>query len=157
MRLSTAPLAFLRAILVLATMLPCAVFAGETNQSEDKKPVAKFTKKKDFEDRLMDEIPYAKELKPIWKFVDGDVDVMGIDNLRADRRNKGLIYTTNYIPFVGETKEIEFKLRGGDDFSLSFQTSHIPFAGELKGFKMHGKVGSDDSKIVAQYKIPLDF
>ena len=155
------------ALLALSAMIPCNAFAegvaddiptSEPPPAEKENPEtkykAKLLEKQDFEERLMEAIPYAEELRPVWHFIDGDTDIF-IPNLRVDRRNKGLVYKTSEIPFVGKMEGIEFKLKAGEEMELGFESNHIPFMGELEGFNIKGSVG-EESKIFARYTIKFD-
>ncbi len=122
-------------------------------EDQESKFKLKFAEKNDLEQRIMEEIPYAKQAKYMWNVVDGDVDIY-FEDLRVDRRNRGLVYTTNTVPFIGEVDDIEFKFKAGKKMNVSFETSRIPFAGKLEGFKFKGTVG-DNSKVSVRYTIPL--
>ena len=115
---------------------------------------SKYFKDSSFEDRLSEEFPIVKKLKPAWNLANGETDIF-VENLRADRRNKGLTYKTNYIPFIGTSEAVEFKFRAGEENSVSFESDYIPFAGRVDGFNIKGSVG-DDSKIFARYTVKFD-
>lgn len=123
-------------------------------EDQESKFKSKFTKKNDLEDRIMEEIPYAKQAKNLWNVVDGDVDIY-VKDLRVDRRNKGLVYTTNTMPFIGEIDDTELKFQAGEEMKVSFGTSRIPFVGTLEGFKFKSSVGGDNTKVSFRYTIPL--
>ncbi len=125
------------------------------SESPKKNFKSKLRDEEDFKKMIMEKIPYAKQAKYMWDVVDGDVDIY-MKNLRADRKNKGLSYTTNRLPLIGEVKNVEFKFNAGEDMGMSFETNRMPFVGTLEGFKLKGTMG-EDSRISARYTIPLDF
>lgn len=121
--------------------------------SESKKSYKKDDE--DFVDKIMDKIPYRKQLKATWDFVDGETDVMGVQGLRVDRGNKGLVYKTSYMPMMGEVKGVEWKGEVGEDAKLTFKSHRIPFMGEVEGLTFKTSVG-DDAKVSLRYAIELD-
>lgn len=121
----------------------------------EKKYAPRLVDKKDLEQRIIENIPFAEDLKPVWHLVDGKTDVF-IPNLRVDRRNKGLTYTTNTIPFIGTFEGTELKFKAGEDMKFTFESDYIPFMGRLEGFNVKASVSEDESSIFARYTIPLD-
>ena len=144
------------ALLAFPAIIPHLAFANETNEPKklDTKYLPKLVDKDDFEQRIIDNVPFAEELQPVWHLVKGDVDVF-IPNLRVDRANKGLIYKTSYVPFIGAMDGVELKFKAGEEMKFSFESSHIPFMGQLEGFNIKGSIG-EESSIFARYTIPLD-
>jgi len=110
---------------------------------------------KDWEDKVMAAVPQAKQLKKMWNFIDGDTD-LHFTGLRIDRGNKGLKYSTHFVPMIGEMETVEVEFMAGQDLELSLESSHIPFAGDLDGFKFKTSVSNNKSKILARYTIPFD-
>ena len=102
-------------------------------------------------DSLMNRIPYKKSLKHTWKFIDGDVDVAGVNNLRVNRRNKGLRYKTNHIPLIGEVEGTELRADAGEDTKLTMTSDRLPFTGRVDGMTFKASVGNDDSKVSLRY------
>ena len=108
--------------------------------------------KKDYIDNLVEEIPYGEEIRATWKFMDGDVDVMGVENLRVDISNAGLKYKTDSLPFIGEMNGGEFTAELGEDSRLTYESEHVPFIGRIEGMKFHSSVG-DDARVSIRYTI----
>lgn len=115
----------------------------------------KLSSENDFKNRLMNEIPYGENLKHMWDVVDGDVD-LHFTGLRADRRNRGLSYTTNYIPLMGDVDGIEMKFDAGKTNEFSLKSNITPFVGKVKGLSVRGSTTNEDSKVSARYTIALD-
>jgi hypothetical protein len=163
-------LAFFSILFAIPAVLPQTAFAEELKRATtasirdealipyetgESKYKAKFSGDTDIEKRLMEVIPYAEEAKYMWNVVDGDVDLFYVKNLRGDRKNKGLSYTTNTIPFMGDVDGLELKFSAGEEMKFSFESDIVPFMGRLEGFKLKGSVG-DDSKIFFRYTVALD-
>ncbi len=110
--------------------------------------------KDEFVNNLVEEIPYGEKLKATWDFMDGEVDVMGIKNLRVDAGNKGLKYKTTRLPMVGYIKDGEITAELGEDSRLTFETENVPFVGRINGLKFHSSVG-DDARVSLRYTISL--
>lgn len=134
---------------------------GSLIESPDyyKKPKAGFKSssskdKRDLDEKILAMVPHGQKMKKLWKIVDGDVDLHFV-GLRGDRRNKGLKYTTNSMPLLGEIRGTEFKFSAGEEMKFGFESNRIPFAGEVEGFQFKGSVG-DDAKISARYTYKFD-
>ena len=97
-----------------------------------------------YADKILEKIPYSKQLKSTWKVIDGDVDLY-VKGLRIDRGNKGLEYKTDYVPFMGSVEGVMFKAEVGEDSKMKLESSHIPFVGDVDGFKFKSSVGEDAS------------
>ena len=110
----------------------------------------------EFVERLMEEIPYKKSLKYTWNVIDGDVDVYFKD-LRVDRKNKGLTYTMNSLPLIGEIEGGELKAMLGEDSKLTFKSDYMPFVGRIDGFQLQMTAGTDDSNISLRYKTAISW
>jgi len=111
---------------------------------------------KNFKEKVMDTVPYSEELEQTWNIIDGDVDLMGIQGLRGDRKNKGLEYKTNALPLIGEVDGVEFKFKTGDKNEFSFKSQITPFIGDIKGLSYRGYTNTNNSAIFARYTIALD-
>lgn len=122
----------------------------ETKDSQPKK------KGKDIEDRILDILPFKNTLKQTWNVIDGDVDLMNIEGFRFDRGNKGLMYKTNVIPFMGEVDGMEIEFCAGEDNEINFESSAIPFVGEVEGFNLKSSVSEDNSRVYMQYTYKFD-
>jgi hypothetical protein len=129
-----------------------APVASEVNKADKKSSESK--KKDDFVDRLMEKIPYSQSLKYTWDVVDGDVDLYFKD-LRVDRRNKGLSYTVNSLPMIGEMNGSELRADVGEESKLTFKSDYVPFVGHVDGFQFKASTGTDDSNISLRYKIDI--
>lgn len=105
-------------------------------------------------DNTLAKIPYSKQLKATWKVIDGDVDLY-MKGLRVDRGNKGVEYTTDYVPFMGPVEGVMFKAEAGEDNKLKFESSHIPFVGHVEGFKFKSSVG-EEASVSVRYNVSLD-
>lgn len=120
-------------------------FSSQSNNAED------------MGDQVLALVPHGDDMKYLWNVVDGDVDLY-FSNLRADRKNKGMVYTTETLPLVGTFDHTEFKVKGGaEENAFSFETSHIPLAGDLEGFKFNGTLSDNNSRVSLHYTVPLDF
>jgi len=111
---------------------------------------------KNFKEKVMDKIPYSEELEHTWNVIDGDVDLIGIQGLRGDRRNKGLEYKTSMLPFIGEVDGVEFKFKAGEKNEFSFKSDITPFIGDIKSLSYKGYTNTNNSAIFARYTIALD-
>lgn len=109
----------------------------------------------DFEEKILDKIPYGHGFRKVWNVVDGDVDLY-VTGLRADRRNKGVKYKTDKIPLIGTVDGLDLQFDAGERTEFSFESSHIPFAGKLEGFSFKGATGNKGSRISARYTIAFD-
>lgn len=109
-----------------------------------------------FVDRLMQEIPYSKSLRYTWNVIDGDVDLY-FEDLRVDRKNRGLTYTMDSLPMVGEMKGAELKAMLGEDNKLTFKSDYMPFVGHVEGFQLKMSAGTDDSNISLRYKTAISW
>ncbi len=109
---------------------------------------------RDYAEHLMNKIPYSQSLKYSWHVVDGDVDLY-FEDLRVDRGNKGISYTTQSLPMFGEIDGAELRAELGEDSQLSFQSDYMPFVGHVDGFQFRAAAGTDDSRISLRYKIDL--
>ena len=109
-----------------------------------------------YEDQVLSMVPHGDKLKKTWNIIDGDVDLMGIKGLRGDRRNKGVTYSTNYVPFIGDMESVEFRFDAGEDMEFIFESSHIPFMGQLEGFNFKTSIKDDNQRVFARYTIPFD-
>lgn len=130
-----------------AICLLIGVLQNSAALSEEKK-----IEKKDFINNLIEEIPYGEEIHATWKFMDGDVDVIGVENLRVDFSNAGLKYKTDTLPFIGEVNGGEFTAELGEDSRLTYESENMPFIGRIEGMKFHSSVG-DDARISVRYTI----
>jgi len=61
------------------------------------------------EKALLNKLPGSKTLKYTWDVIDGDVDLIGVENLRADWRNRGLTYKNDI------TDSLQFQSALGKD------------------------------------------
>lgn len=109
----------------------------------------------DYIDNMLDKVPYSKQLKATWNFIDGDTDVY-FEGLRVDRGNKGLQYRTNTVPFMGEVEGVEIKAEAGEEQAIGFKSSHIPFFGPVEGLELKAAAGTDSSKASVRYTVSLD-
>ena len=105
-------------------------------------------------DEILENIPYSNSLKSTWKVLDGDVDLY-VEGLRVDRGNKGLVYKTSTMPFMGEVEGVNIRAEVGEDNKVKLESSVIPFIGQVEGLKFKSSVG-EDSAISVRYKISLD-
>ena len=112
--------------------------------------------KGDFVDDLMEKIPYSKQLKYTWNVVDGDVDLY-FEDLRVDRRNKGVSYTMETLPLVGEMEGSEIRAEVGDDNKITFKSDYMPLMGRVDGFQFKASTGTDDSTVSFKYKTAIDW
>lgn len=92
----------------------------------------------------------------MWDVVDGEVDIVTIEGLRVDRRNKGMNYTTSTIPMIGTIDGLELEFSAGDTNEFAFESKILPFVGQIEGFKLKGSTNNDRSKIFARYTIAFD-
>ena len=111
-------------------------------------------KKQDIEDQILAMVPHGQKMKQLWYIVDGDTDLY-FEGLRADKGNRGVKYTTNAMPLIGEVKGTEFEFSAGKDMEFGFESNRIPLIGEVEGFRLKGSV-SDDAKISARYTMKFD-
>lgn len=111
---------------------------------------------KSFKEKVMEKIPYSEELEHTWNIIDGDVDLMGIQGLRGDRRNKGLEYKTNALPIIGNVDGVEFKFKTGEENEFSFKSDTTPFVGHVKGLSYRGFTNTKNTGIFARYTIALE-
>lgn len=118
---------------------------------EIKKPPKKREK---MVDRVLKKIPFGKDLKSTWKVIDGDIDVMNVENLRLDRKNMGVSYSTNTIPMIGDVDHVNFKFEGGQENRATFESTALPYMGHIDGLKIRASAG-DDSRVSFRYKIKL--
>lgn len=118
-----------------------AAFADEKRSGTDK-----------FVDNLMEKIPYSKTLKYTWDVMDGDVDLVGVKNLRADVSNRGLKYQSDTLPFIGKLEDARLTAEMGKDNNLIYESSRLPLVGRVDGMEFRTSVG-DDSAISIRYKI----
>lgn len=105
---------------------------------------------KDWVDSMMEKLPYKNTIKYTWDVVDGDVDLMGVKNLRADAGNRGLTYKTNYIPFAGNVEGTKIQADFGKDTELKFESDYVPLVGRVDGLKFKTSVG-DGADISLRY------
>lgn len=110
-----------------------------------------------WEDKILNKIPQGKRLKYMWNVADGDIDLMGIKGFRGDRGNKGVTYSTHYVPFIGDMESVEFRFDAGEDTEFIFKSSHIPFMGELEGFNFKVSAKDNRQRVFARYTIPFDY
>jgi hypothetical protein len=111
---------------------------------------------KNFKDRVLSKIPYSEEMEYAWDIVDGDIDLLSVQGLRGDRRNKGLRYTTDSLPFIGSVDGMEFQFKAGDTNEFSFKSDVTPFVGRVDGLSYKAYTNTDNSAIYARYTISLD-
>ncbi len=104
-------------------------------------------------DQLLDKVPYKKQMKYTWKLMKGDEDLY-FENLRVDRGNKGLVYKTNYVPFMGETQGTQIKVEVGEDTQLTYKSDAVPGLQRIEGLDFKVTAGSD-SAISLRYSKPL--
>lgn len=110
----------------------------------------------DFADRLMKRIPYHKSLRYTWDIADGDVDIY-FENLRVDRRNKGLSYKTDSLPMIGKMDGAELEANLGGDSKLTFKSDYMPLVGRVDGFQFRASAGTDDRNISLRYKVDISW
>lgn len=125
------------------------------HESRKDKYTPKLIDRDNWEDRILDKIPYGKYAKQAWKIADGDVDIY-LTGLRVNRHNKGLKYKTSTIPFIGTADGLEFQFDAGDKMGVSFKSNIIPFAGQVDGFSLKGSASNKGSKIFARYAITFN-
>ena len=125
----------------------------DDNESEYK-PKAK--SKQDFADELLDKLPYKNTLKHTWNVIDGDVDLIGVEGLRFDRGNTGVMYKTSTIPFMGEVDGMEIEFCAGEDHEINFESSVVPFVGKVDGFQMKSSIKEDNSRVYVSYTYSFD-
>jgi hypothetical protein len=126
-------------------------------ESEKKASFKKDKKsRKKVKNTLVQKIPFGDDLGDTWEFINGEVDIMGFENLRADRRNKGLQYTTNDLPLLGSVDGLDMRFAAGEDMEFSFTSDVTPFIGKIEGLSFKGAAGTDDNHISARYKIKFD-
>lgn len=128
-----------------------AIFSTKSFADEDKSKKARHS----FKNKILNEIPYSDEMKDVWELVDGDTNLY-FDDLRADRRNKGIKYTTDSLPLIGKVDGVEFQFRVGDENEFSFKSETTPFIGKIKGLSYKGSTSNENSKISVRYTIALD-
>lgn len=128
---------------------PCAYAEDKTKKNGSKKMETSFKQK------VMDTIPYSEDIKYMWDVVDGDVD-LHFAGLRGDRRNQGLKYTTDTLPFVGQVDGMELQFKAGSDNGLFFKSDKMPLIGRVKGLSYKGALSNSDSAFFARYTIALD-
>ena len=117
----------------------------------------KFEKKdKNWEEELLDKLPYKNTLKYTWDFVDGDVDVMDVKNLRVDRGNRGLSYKTSFVPFAGDVDGTEIRAEVGEDTRLKFESDYVPMMGRMEGLKFKASLG-DGASVSLRYKSEVNW
>ena len=127
----------------------------DLHKKQHQSETTQFVSNKKIQDEILDKIPFGDDLKGAWHFVDGDTDIIFI-GLRADRRNKGLTFTTKKLPILGEFDDVEFKFSAGDDNEVSFTTHTIPLMGRLEGFSFKATAGDDNNKVFARYTVAFD-
>jgi hypothetical protein len=110
----------------------------------------------DYVENLIKTIPYGQSLKHSWNVADGDVDLY-FEDLRVNRSNKGVSYTTDSLPIFGQLDGSQFRADLGEDSQLSFRSDYVPFVGRIDGFQFRAAAGTDDSTISLSYKIDLDW
>lgn len=69
-------------------------------------------------DKILKKIPYHRQLRATWNLVDGETDLY-VDGLRFDRRNKGVTYTTDTLPIMGQIDGLKIKASAGKDQEIS--------------------------------------
>lgn len=109
----------------------------------------------DMGDQILAMVPHGDKMKQAWNIIDGDVDLY-VEDLRFNRKNTGVTYKTNFVPFMGEVKGVELKFDVGEENAFSFESDIVPFVGQLDGFKFSGKAGDEDSRIGMRYTFALD-
>lgn len=109
-----------------------------------------------FADKLMEKIPYKKSLKHAWNIIDGDVDLY-FEDLRIDRRNKGISYKMASLPMIGKVSGSGLSADLGEDTKLTFKSDYMPLAGRVDGFQFKASAGTNDSNISFRYKIDISW
>ncbi|NCO04323.1 MAG: hypothetical protein GW903_09050 [Alphaproteobacteria bacterium] len=136
------------------TMIP----QGETPPADALKALESASKaapeKEKFEDKLLSMLPYKNTLKHTWNVIDGDVDLLTVEGLRFDRGNRGIAYTTSFIPMIGDVDGFEMEFCAGKDMEINFKSDVTPFIGKLEGLSFRGKAG-EDSAISFRYTVKL--
>lgn len=112
-------------------------------------------KEKKIEDRLLSMLPYKDTLKHTWNVIDGDVDLLTVEGLRFDRGNKGVAYTTSFIPFMGDVDGFEMEFCAGEDMEINFESDAIPFMNKVDGLSFKGSAGEEDNRISFRYTMQL--
>lgn len=125
-------------------------------EKEQRSKTYRFVSDKNIQDEILGKLPFGKDLKGMWNFIDGDTDIF-ITGLRADRGNKGLSYTMNGLPIIGSMDDIKLKFSAGDDNEIQFTTHSIPFMGRLEGFTFKATADQDDNKVFARYTVPFKY
>lgn len=127
----------------------------EAQDKKYKEYSARFTADENLKNKILKRIPYQNEAKYAWEVIDGDVDLY-FTGLRADRGNKGIEYTTNSLPFMGDVNGFELKFEAGENNKISFKSDVLPFIGRMEGLSFKGATGEEGSHISARYTIALD-
>ncbi|NCT40728.1 MAG: hypothetical protein GW778_03585 [Alphaproteobacteria bacterium] len=104
----------------------------------------------DWEDKLLDKLPYKNTLKYTWKIIDGKENIY-FEGLRVDRGNKGLEYRTQDVPFIGKVDALKMRAEIGESSNLIFESDYIPLLGRKEGFNFKATAGSD-SNVSIRYK-----
>lgn len=128
---------------------PCCYAEDKTEKNKPKKV------EKSFKQKVMDKIPYSENAKHLWDVVDGDVDLHFV-GLRGDRRNQGLKYTTDTLPFVGQVDGMKLEFKAGGNNGLFFKSDKMPFIGRVKGLNYKGAISDGNNAFFARYTIALD-
>lgn len=121
----------------------------QIQEGSDKGPESE----EDYIGKIMNKIPYSKQMKTTWKFIDGETDIY-VEGLRVDRGNKGVAYYTSALPFIGEIEGVRFTAEAGEDSKLRFESNAIPFIGTVEGFEFKSSVG-ENSKVSIRYRMDL--
>ncbi|MEZ5813238.1 MAG: hypothetical protein R3E13_00690 [Alphaproteobacteria bacterium] len=122
--------------------------------TQDKDKNSSKNKAEDFAERIMEQMPYSRQLKSTWHLIDGDTDIY-VEGLRVDRGNRGLSYQTSAMPFIGEVEGVKFTAEAGKDNKLKFESSVIPFVGHVEGLKFKSSVGKA-AQVSVRYTVPLE-
>ncbi len=109
------------------------------------------TDEEEWMDNILNQLPYKNTLKYTWEIVDGEADLMGVQNLRADAGNKGITYKTSTIPLTGNLKDAHIQADIGEETALKFESEYIPVIGRVEGLQFKSSVGSD-AELSLRYK-----
>lgn len=127
----------------------------ETQPSEQKRYRKNSLDEDELKARLMDMIPYAEEMKYMWDIADGDVDIY-FKGLRFDAGNKGMVYKSNFVPYIGNVSGMEYKLAAGEKPKFSIKSNYMPVIGKIDGMSYKASVKSGDARVFARYTIAFD-
>ena len=110
---------------------------------------------KQLEKQILDMIPYKNTARHTWRTLKGDED-LGVEGLRVDAGNLGLLYETLDMPILGKTEGTKLTAEVGKKQRLTFESDYMPTQGRIEGLKFKAGFENGGAQIGFRYNKKFD-